>query len=161
MSSNRVSSTSTTASRRIERELKDIQSDPPVGWSAGPVDPADPMVWTAIIWGFPADSPYYGGRFELSLTIPDSYPFKPPRVSFVTKIFHCNVSSSSGSICLDILKSEWSPALTLGKVIISIISLMTSPNPGDPLEPAVAKMYINNRSRHDIVAREWTLRYAT
>lgn len=63
----------------------------------------------------PADSPYAGGVFFVSITFPPDYPFKPPKVMFKTRVYHPNVNSQ-GSICLDILKEQWSPALTISKV---------------------------------------------
>ena len=68
----------------------------------------------ATIMG-PADSPFSGGVFFVSIHFPPDYPFKPPKVSFQTKVYHPNVNSQ-GSICLDILKEQWSPALTISKV---------------------------------------------
>ncbi|KAJ7015454.1 hypothetical protein NC653_004680 [Populus alba x Populus x berolinensis] len=80
----------------------------------GPV--ADDMFhWQATIMG-PADSPFAGGVFLVSIHFPPDYPFKPPKVSFRTKVFHPNINSN-GSICLDILKEQWSPALTISKLV--------------------------------------------
>ena len=62
----------------------------------------------------PPDSPYSGGVFFLNITFPTDYPFKPPKVSFTTKIYHPNINAN-GSICLDILRDQWSPALTISK----------------------------------------------
>lgn len=144
----------------MRSELRNIEDDPPDGFSLGPVDD-DLTEWEAVIWGFPADSVYAGGRFELTLSFPPRYPFVPPAVRFRTKIWHSNVSPRTGKICLDVLKGEWSPALTSRKLVISIMSLMTSPNPDDPLAPEIAYLYKTNRALHDQRARQWTLTYAT
>lgn len=63
---------------------------------------------------FQPDSPYQGGVFFLTIHFPTDYPFKPPKVAFTTRIYHPNINSN-GSICLDILRSQWSPALTISK----------------------------------------------
>lgn len=123
----------------------DLQRDPPSSCSAGPIGDdrkslysiplyfsSDPFQlvfhWQAIILG-PGDSPYSGGVFILNIAFPNDYPFKPPKVSFMTPIYHPNINEKGG-ICLDILKDSWSPALTISKVLLSICSLLTDPNPG-------------------------------
>ncbi|CAN6556280.1 unnamed protein product [Malus baccata var. baccata] len=108
------------ASKRILKELKDLQKDPPTSCSAGPVA-EDMFHWQATIMG-PGDSPYTGGVFLVSIHFPPDYPFKPPKVAFRTKVFHPNINSN-GSICLDILKEQWSPALTISKVCVIILFL--------------------------------------
>ncbi|KAK4748382.1 hypothetical protein SAY87_014968 [Trapa incisa] len=143
--------------KRISRELKDLQNDPPANCSAGPLG-NDIFKWQATIIG-PEDSPYAGGVFSLSIRFPPDYPFKPPKVVFDTKVFHPNINSS-GQICLDILKDQWSPVLTISHALLSICSLLTDPNPDDPLEPEIAHLYQHNRRKYEEVARSWTSMYA-
>uniref|UniRef100_A0A671L013 E2 ubiquitin-conjugating enzyme n=1 Tax=Sinocyclocheilus anshuiensis TaxID=1608454 RepID=A0A671L013_9TELE len=100
------------ALKRIHKELHDLGRDPPAQCSAGPVGD-DMFHWQATIMG-PNDSPYQGGVFFLTIHFPTDYPFKPPKVAFTTRIYHPNINSN-GSICLDILRSQWSPALTISK----------------------------------------------
>eukprot|EP01036_Dinobryon_divergens_P029982 gene29982-39160_t len=146
------------ALKRIQRELQELGRDPPANCSAGPIGD-DLFHWQATIMG-PDECPYTGGVFFLDIHFPADYPFKPPKVSFVTKIYHCNINSNGG-ICLDILKEQWSPALTISKVLLSICSLLTDPNPDDPLVPEIAQKLKTNRVEHDKTAREWTAKYAT
>ncbi|KAI0090482.1 ubiquitin-conjugating enzyme E2 [Irpex rosettiformis] len=145
------------ALKRINKELVDLGRDPPSSCSAGPT--GDNMFqWQATIMG-PGDSPYSGGVFFLGIQFPTDYPFKPPKVSFTTKIYHPNINAN-GSICLDILRDQWSPALTISKVLLSICSMLTDPNPDDPLVPDIAHLYKTDRARYEATAREWTRKYA-
>jgi len=146
------------SAKRIAKELREMQTDAPGNCTAGPIDEANVYKWGGTIIG-PSDSPYAGGLFLLEIEFPVDYPFKPPRVSFTTKVFHPNVNANGG-ICLDILKDQWSPALSIGKVLLSISSLLTDPNPKDPLVPEIAHLYETNREKFNQTAREWTLRYA-
>lgn len=145
------------ALKRITKELKDLTNDPPTNCSAGP-NGDDIFHWQATIMG-PPDSPFQGGVFFLNIHFPTDYPFKPPKCQFTTKIYHPNINSNGG-ICLDILKDQWSPALTVSKVLLSICSLLTDPNPDDPLVPEIAQMYKTDRAKYEAVAREWTRKYA-
>jgi len=144
--------------KRIQKELTDVRRDPPGGCSCGP-DGEDLYKWTAAIMG-PADSPFAGGVFQLAIQFSVEYPFKPPRIKFITKLYHPNVNTN-GDICLDILKDQWSPALTISKVLLSILSLLTDPNPNDPLDPDIAHEYKDDRALYDLKAREWTALYAS
>ena len=146
------------AVRRIEKELKDLQRDPPADCSAGP-EGEDMFTWKACIFG-PKDSPYEGGVFYLTIQFPVEYPFRAPLIHFNTRIYHPNINST-GSICLDILKGEWSPALTIAKVLLSICSLLTDPNPDDPFVPEIAKIYKDDKGAYEEIARMWTANYAT
>ncbi|KAF7259422.1 hypothetical protein EG68_03296 [Paragonimus skrjabini miyazakii] len=158
------------ALKRINKELQDLGRDPPSQCSAGPVSDdrkffficltflSPVFTWQATIMG-PAESAYEGGVFFLKIVFPTDYPFKPPKISFTTRIYHPNINGN-GCICLDILRSQWSPALTISKVLLSICSLLTDPNPDDPLCPEIARQYKTDRKVYDKIAREWTQKYA-
>jgi len=132
--------------------------DPPANCSAGPINDTDLFNWQGTIIG-PSETPYEGGIFKIIINFPTDYPFKAPKVKFDTKVYHPNVNSS-GQICLDVLKDQWSPALTIPKVLLSICSLLSDPNPSDPLVPDIAILYVKDRKKYDALAREWTRIYA-
>ena len=95
----------------------------------------------------PEDSEYESGVFRLNIEFPNRYPFSAPHIKFINKIYHPNVSMS-GDICLDILKDKWSPALSLHKVLLSIQSLLTDPNPDSPLNGDAAQLYRTDRKEY-------------
>ena len=107
----------------------------------------------------PPDTPYEGGRFEAEILLPEDYPMSPPKILMKSKIYHPNIDKL-GRICLDILKDQWSPALTISKVLLSISSLLTDANPDDPLVPEIAQIYKTDRAKFEATAREWTRKYA-
>lgn len=143
---------------RLKKDLEEIQNDPPINCSAGIVD-GDITSWEATIIG-PEKTPYESGIFKLLIHFPDNYPFKPPKVKFITRIFHPNINKQ-GSICLDILKNtDWSPALTVSKLLLSISSLLNEPNFDDPLELRPVEIYNKNKDEYFQTAKTYTLKYA-
>lgn len=146
------------ALKRIKKELEEFGRDPPANCSAGPLGD-DYFHWEAMLMG-PSNSPFQGGLFRLNIVFPLDYPFKPPKITFITKIYHPNVNAN-GIICLDILKNQWSPALTISKVLLSISSLLDDPNPDDPLVPEIANLFKSNRTKYNENAKQWTKKYAS
>lgn len=144
--------------KRLKKELEEITNDPPANCSAGIKD-ENIFNWEASIIG-PEKTPYENGVFRLSIYFPDNYPFKPPKVKFDTRIYHPNINKH-GSICLDILSKNWSPALTISKVLLSICSLLNDPNPDDPLDVRVADIYKKNIEEFNIYAKNYTQKYAS
>ncbi len=95
----------------------------------------------------PPDTPYQNGIFKMELIVSQTYPFQPPHLKFLTKMYHPNISQYDGSICIDILKDQWSAALKLKSIILSISSLLENPNPRDPLEPYIADIYMTDKKQ--------------
>ncbi|KAJ6555011.1 ubiquitin-conjugating enzyme/RWD-like protein [Mycena vulgaris] len=145
--------------RRVNKEIADCKNDKTSNIRIDLID-SSPFHLKGSFPG-PEDTPYQGGHFEVDIVIPESYPFQPVKMKFITKVYHPNVSSASGAICLDILKDAWSPVLTLKSTLISLQSLLCSPEPNDPQDAEVAKHYTTSKHSFEETAIYWTKTYAT
>ena len=113
---------------------------------------------------------YSGGKFKIDIVLTNEYPYKPPKMKFDTRIWHPNISSQTGAICLDILKNEWSPALSIRTALLSLQALLCSPEPGSPLtrfdkpddpqDAVVAAQYKKDKKGYEAKAKAWTQKYA-
>eukprot|EP00930_Biecheleria_cincta_P027466 TRINITY_DN19297_c0_g1_i1.p1 TRINITY_DN19297_c0_g1~~TRINITY_DN19297_c0_g1_i1.p1 ORF type:complete len:225 (-),score=43.26 TRINITY_DN19297_c0_g1_i1:51-665(-) len=147
--------------KRLEKELQDIRAAGDGKENAVTADAIgdDLTTWKAALKG-PDGTPYAGGHFEIDIDIPGDYPYNPPKMKFATKIWHPNISSQTGAICLDVLGKEWSPALTIRTALLSIQALLSSPEPDDPQDAEVADMYKSNRELFNQTAKYWTETFA-
>ncbi|CAN0901435.1 Constitutive photomorphogenesis protein 10 [Linum grandiflorum] len=178
-----------TSGKRIQREITEFNMDPPPDCSAGPkgdnlyhwistiigpsvssdiascldllaqLSKCSNFTNYSLLWPIVAGTPYEGGIFFLDIIFPSDYPFKPPKMVFKTRIYHCNVDAA-GNLMIDMLKDSWSPALTITKVLLAVRSIFTNPNPYNPEIPGIARLYLADRSKHDELAAEWTRRFA-
>ncbi|XP_010551519.1 PREDICTED: ubiquitin-conjugating enzyme E2 2-like isoform X2 [Tarenaya hassleriana] len=154
----RVRRMSTPARKRLMRDFRRLQQDPPAGISGAPQD-NNIMLWNAVIFG-PDDTPWDGGTFKLTLQFSEDYPNKPPTVRFVSRMFHPNIYAD-GSICLDILQNQWSPIYDVAAILTSIQSLLCDPNPNSPANSEAARLFGEskreyNRRVREIVEQSWT-----
>lgn len=149
------------ATQRIKKELKDMSNADDFEPHILSVELVNNSLFNMIaeIAG-PPDTPYANGKFRIDLKIPPKYPFRPPKVSFITKIWHPNISSRTGAICLDILANNWAASLTIKGVLLSLQSLLQDPEPESPLDAMVAHQYKCNRDLFNRTARYWTATYA-
>lgn len=145
--------------KRIAKELEDVKKDQLSGVTLEMAEDDDLSHLKGTFLG-PPGTPYEGGLFEVDIKIPSEYPFKPPIMKFDTRIYHPNISSQTGAICLDILKDAWTPILTLKSSLISLQSLLQSPEPTDPQDAQVAKIYLSDPKKFAETAANWTKIYA-
>ncbi|KAH6935623.1 hypothetical protein HPB50_007074 [Hyalomma asiaticum] len=149
------------AVQRIKREFKEVVKSEEVAKCAIKVELVNDN-YTELrgeIAG-PPDTPYEGGTFVLEIHVPETYPFNPPKVRFITKIWHPNISSVTGAICLDILKDQWAAAMTLRTVLLSLQALLAAAEPDDPQDAVVARQFKENPEMFKLTAQHWAQVYA-
>ncbi|KAF3786988.1 Ubiquitin-conjugating enzyme E2 27 [Nymphaea thermarum] len=144
---------------RVQKELVEIERDRKTLGVSIKLHGDDLTHLCGTIAG-PLETPYEGGIFLIDIRLPAAYPFEPPKMQFITKVWHPNISSQNGAICLDILKDQWSPALTLKTALLSLQALLSSPQPDDPQDAVVAQQYLRDYSTFVGTARYWTETFA-
>ncbi|KAH8408898.1 hypothetical protein KR009_003482 [Drosophila setifemur] len=146
---------------RIKREFEEVMGSAEILQCAIKVALVNDS-WTELrgeIAG-PPDTPYEGGRFVLEIKVPQTYPFKPPKVRFMTRIWHPNISSRTGAICLDILKDNWAAAMSLRTVLLSLQALLAAAEPDDPQDAVVGRQFKDAHMMFVQTAGHWTNVYA-
>lgn len=126
----------------FKKELPDLDSVMPQAKIIKSTDKNNFMTFNAI-YTPESESYWSGGKYEFSFTIPDAYPFNPPKVMCFTKIYHPNIDFN-GNVCLNILKEDWKPTLSIATVIAGVYFLFTDPNPNDPLNHEAAQTMRDN-----------------
>jgi peroxin-4 len=146
--------------KEYREQQKEAAANPDADVQLEPIE-GDLNKWLAVVTG-PEDTPFEGGRFELDVTVPSTYPLSPPNIRFQTKIFHPNVHPKTGEICLDILKNAWSPAWTLQSSCRAIIILLSDPEPDSPLNCDAGNLLRNGDVRgFQSLAKMYTALFAS
>ncbi|KAJ0969244.1 hypothetical protein J5N97_022121 [Dioscorea zingiberensis] len=146
---------------RVQKELADCNKDKAISGVSIDLHGGDgDLSHLAGTISGPVGTPYEGGTFRIDVRLPSGYPFEPPKMQFVTKVWHPNISSQNGAICLDILKDQWSPALTLKTALLSLQALLSAPEPDDPQDAVVAQQYLRDYPMFVATARYWTETFA-
>ena len=150
------------AIKRIQKELVELQSCEDItGKGINIIVNEDDILNLIGEISGPIETPYESGTFKLAIRIPEEYPFYPPKIHFKTRIWHPNISSINGEVCLDILKTgQWSGAMSLRTALLSLQALLSTPEPDDPLEQTVASQYKRSHDMFDKTARNWAQAYA-
>mmetsp|Transcript_13740 Transcript_13740/g.40619 ORF Transcript_13740/g.40619 Transcript_13740/m.40619 type:complete len:164 (+) Transcript_13740:174-665(+) len=146
--------------KRLRKEYSQLKESNDEEIHITPYSADSLKTWRAVIRG-PVDSPYAGGAFHIDVTIPAQYPLSPPSMKFKTKIFHPNVHFSTGEICLDILKSQWSPAWGLQAACCAIRALLSDPAADSPLNCDAGNMIrAGDNMAFENMAKMFTIEYS-
>ena len=143
---------------RINKELADLNRAPIAGVEVVPTE-NDVMIWNIHIDG-PEGTPFIGGRFTVNLDFTDNYPFKPPKIKFITKIYHPGVKTDTGEICTQAIEQNWVPTLNAKFVIEAILTVLKTPNAENAQEMSIASQWQSNRQAWEATAAEWVQQYA-
>ncbi|KAL4686862.1 hypothetical protein H8959_018990 [Pygathrix nigripes] len=145
------------ASRRLMKELEEIRKCGMKNFRNIQVDEANLLTWQGLI--VPDNPPYDKGAFRIEINFPAEYPFKPPKITFKTKIYHPNIDEK-GQVCLPVISAEnWKPATKTDQVIQSLIALVNDPQPEHPLRADLAEEYSKDRKKFCKNAEEFTKKY--
>merc|ERR1712137_122529 len=156
--STRPATTAMAATRRLHKELEDIKKSGTKSFRDIQVDEQNILTWHGFI--VPDQSPYNKGAFRIKINFPAEYPFKPPKISFKTKIYHPNIDEK-GQVCLPIISPEnWKPATKTDQVIQALVALVNDPEPEHPLRADLAEEYTKDRKKFMKNAEEFTKKYS-
>ncbi|XP_020595109.1 ubiquitin-conjugating enzyme E2-17 kDa-like [Phalaenopsis equestris] len=145
------------ASRRIQFELNSLRREPQTSFTIREV--SEDLLHLEVTFIGPLRTPFDGGVFRISIDIPSDYPFEPPEIHFITRVFHPNINRS-GIIFPNIIRRDWTPTHTISRIIPSIRSFLVEPILHNPSVPEIAQIYENDRVLYEVLARSWTLYYA-
>ncbi|EGG23842.1 Putative Ligase [Cavenderia fasciculata] len=140
----------------LKKQLRDLNKHPVEGFSAGLVDESNIYEWQIVIVG-PPDTLYEGGYFNAVLSFTPDYPNKPPKMKFITEMWHPNVYKN-GDVCISILhepgddvygyekaSERWLPVHTVESILVSVISMLSSPNDESPANIDAATEWRNQK----------------
>lgn len=146
--------------KRLLHEAASLRGEPAYACDSLFPSEEDIFSWTAVLRG-PDSSPYAHGRWVVDIEVPKDYPVKPPKLKFRTRICHPNISWTTGEVCLDILKSRWTPAWTLASVLTAVQTMLNSPEPDSPLNVDAANLLrAGEIEGYNSLVRFYTTKYA-
>ncbi|KAJ3032240.1 hypothetical protein HK097_005359, partial [Rhizophlyctis rosea] len=139
--------------KRLAKELTQLDQAPPEGIQ--PIVNEDNITDVQAWIAGPIGTPFTGGVFRVQLKLGNDFPQAPPKGYFLTKIFHPNISQT-GDICVNTLKKDWSPTLTIQTLLLTIKSLLYTPNPDSALNEEAASLFRSDFPAYERRAQVFT-----
>ncbi|CAF1437537.1 unnamed protein product, partial [Adineta steineri] len=146
--------------KALQLEYAKLQKEPVEGFTVKLDDDSNLYKWHVGIFG-PPDTLYEGGYFKADMEFPTTYPFAPPKVRFLTKMWHPNIYEN-GEVCISILhpptedpqsgehpSERWNPTQNVRTILMSIISLLNEPNCSSPANVDASVMYRKYKENKD------------
>ncbi|XP_029635792.1 ubiquitin-conjugating enzyme E2 L3 isoform X1 [Octopus sinensis] len=145
------------ATRRLNKELIELKTGINKSYCEINPDRSNMLLWNCLL--VPDNPPYNKGAFKIQIEFPAEYPFKPPRITFQTKIYHPNVDEK-GQVCLPIISAEnWKPASKMDQVIEALLALVNDPEPEHPLRADLAEEFTKDKKKFLKNAEEHTKKF--
>ncbi|CAI9715494.1 Hypothetical predicted protein [Octopus vulgaris] len=145
------------ATRRLNKELTELKTGINKSYCEINPDRSNILLWNCLL--VPDNPPYNKGAFKIQIEFPAEYPFKPPRITFQTKIYHPNVDEK-GQVCLPIISAEnWKPASKMDQVIEALLALVNDPEPEHPLRADLAEEFTKDKKKFLKNAEEHTKKF--
>ncbi|EYC46264.1 hypothetical protein Aduo_009275 [Ancylostoma duodenale] len=147
-----------SSSRRLQKELSDLKSCGVKAYESVEYDESNFLHWTVLL--VPDKEPYNKGAFKVNIDFPADYPFKPPKLTLATKIYHPNIDDK-GRICLPIVDpNNWKPATRTEQVMMALLALIQEPEPDHALRADLAEEFNKDRKKFNKTAEEFTKKHA-
>jgi len=147
-----------SSAKRLQKELQEMRLVGSKSFVDIKVEDNNILLWTGML--IPDSAPYNKGAFRVEIAFPAEYPFKPPKVTFRTKIYHPNIDEN-GQVCLPLIAADqWKPATKVSQVIEALIGLVNSPEPDHPLRPELAEEFVKDRKKFMKNAEDFTKKNA-
>ncbi|CAD0100432.1 unnamed protein product [Aureobasidium mustum] len=142
--------------KRIASELANIQRDDVETGLTRSIDVQDSLHWVAHIRG-PEGSVYAQETCIINIAFSENYPRDSPRLTFTTPLFHPNVSAVGNLRLAEFDQSQWSPAITIRTILISLQAMLSDPNllEGCILNEEAAALYLRNPEDFKKRAGQW------
>ncbi|WKX99777.1 hypothetical protein Q1695_014558 [Nippostrongylus brasiliensis] len=146
------------SSRRLQKELSDLKSCGVKAYESVEYNESNLLHWTVLL--IPDKEPYNKGAFKVNIDFPADYPFKPPKITLATKIYHPNIDDK-GQVCLPIVDpNNWKPATRTEQVMMALLALIQEPEPDHPLRADLAEEFSKDRKKFNKTAEEFTKKHA-